>query len=180
MALQNEKGFTTWYRDERTKLTRDPLIKFLGKQRDVVVHQKMLIPKSGGAVGITELRGMKFGLTFPVRPLEDSDDAMQRYLHHAKKQGDFLGILEPDEESLPCIQREWRLEGFDDDIVDLCAKAWLRVGETIAAVLKWLGEDVPPLSLDCRHGTLKVQFRTYDRDKLREQMRAIPSKSLKK
>ena len=32
----------------------------------------------------TELRGMKLGLTFPIHPLEDSDDAMDRYLWYAE------------------------------------------------------------------------------------------------
>ena len=51
--------------------------------------------------------------------------------------------------------------------------AWLRLGETIADVLKWTGADVPPLSLDCRHGSEKVQVKLYDRDKLRKRMEEI-------
>jgi hypothetical protein len=98
---------------------------------------------------------------------------MQRYLRHAKAHGDFLGILLPDEDSLPCIQREWRLPGLADEIVDLCARAWLRVGQILAEVLRWLGEDVPPLSLDCRHGKQKVQFKLYDRDELMTQMQTL-------
>lgn len=174
MALQIQEGFKTWFVPLRDELGSDPLIGFLGKQRDIVVHKEMLIPRSGGYVGITEMRGMKFGLTFPIHPLENSDDAMKRYLQHARDNRDFLGILEPDEESAPCIRREWKLEGFDEEVGDLCAKAWLRLGDLIAAVLKWLGEDVRPLSLDCRHGTQRVQFRIYDRDQLSQQMRELP------
>ena len=173
MELQNEKGFPAWFREHRDCLYADPLITALAKQRDLVVHRSMLVPDSHGFVGITEGRGMKLGLTFPVHPLEDSDHAMQRYLSYAKTHRDFLGILIPDEDSLPCIQREWRLPEFDDEIVELCARAWLRMGETIDEVLRWQGADPPPLSLDCRHGTQKVQFKIFDRDKLVEQMKTI-------
>lgn len=175
MELQNESGFVSWYRDHRDRLNADPLIKFLAKQRDIVVHRSMLVPNSGGSLGITEMRGMKMGITFSVHPLEDSDHAMERYLQHAAEHGDFLGILIPDEDSLPCVQREWRLSGFDEELVELCARAWLRVGETIAAVLQWLGQDVPLLSLDCRHGTQKLQFKLYDRDELTKQMHDLES-----
>ena len=84
-----------------------------------------------------------------------------------------------DEDSVPCVQREWRLGGIEgvindeDDIVDICARAWLRLGETIAEVLKWLGADVPPLSLDCRHSSQRVQFKLYDREELMKRMERI-------
>ncbi len=51
MELQNETGFTPWYRDQRKQLNADPLINLLYKQRDIVVHQRMLVPQSGGWVG---------------------------------------------------------------------------------------------------------------------------------
>jgi hypothetical protein len=58
-------------------------------------------------------------------------------------------------------------------IVDICARAWLRLGETIAEVLRWHGADVPPLSLDCRHSSQRVQFKLYDREELVKRMEAI-------
>ena len=70
-------------------------------------------------------------------------------------------------------QREWRTEGFDDEIIDLCAQARMRLGETIADILKWSGANVPPLSLDCRAGSGKVQFKLYDRDDLVARMEEI-------
>ena len=99
---------------------------------------------------------------------------MERYLRHAKEDGDFLGVLIPDEDSLPCIQREWRLRDFQDDLVDTCATAWLRLGQTVEAVLKWLGADVPPLSLNCRHASEHVQFKIFDRDELIRRMEHVP------
>ena len=98
------------------------------------------------------------------------------YLRVAKTDKDFLDILRPDEDSMPCVQREWRLDGVDvgdddgADIIDICARAWLRLGETIADILKWYGADVPPLSLGCRHDSQKVQFKLYDRDDLRKRI----------
>lgn len=106
MGLQNRKGFARWYRAKRENLSSDPLMSYLAGQRDFIVHRGMLVPSSHGAIGITEGRGFKHGLTFPVHPLEDNDNAMHRYLHQVLEHGDFLKILMPDEDSLPCIHRE--------------------------------------------------------------------------
>ena len=174
MELQNEKGFAKWYKNERTNLNNDPLMSALSKRRDIIVHKGMLVPNSKAMLGITEGRGIKLGLTFPVHPLEDSDNAMDRYLHQVSKHEDFLGVLIMDEDSLPCVQREWRLEGFEEEIIDLCAKAWFRLGETIKNVLLWLGEkEVPNLSLDCRHSSQHVQFQLFDREVLIKRLNEI-------
>lgn len=173
MELQDEPGFTAWFRDQKDVLNRNPLIAHLSKQRDIVVHRDMLVPNSRCSVGITELRGMKLGMGLNLDPLEDSDHAMHRYLYVAAERGDFLGILTPDEDSIPCVQRVWRLTGFDEEIIGLCARGWLRTGETLVEVLRWLGVEPPPLSLDCRHGEQKVQFKLFDRDKLIQQLREL-------
>ena len=117
---------------------------------------------------------MKLWLGFNTDPREDSDVAMDRYLHVAREH-DFLGLLIPDDESIPCFQRVWKLDGLDGEIVDLCAEAWLRVGKTIGAVLEWLQEDVPPLSMKCLHGHQEVQFRLYSRDDLMARMEQVGS-----
>ena len=121
-------------------------------------------------VGVTEGRGMKFGMTFPVHALEDSDHGMRRYLAGSKAHGDFLGIMTPDEDSLPCVERQWYLPEFDDEIGEVCAGAWLRLGETVGEVLRWLGANPPSLSLDCRHASQEVHFKLYSRETLREWM----------
>ena len=173
MELQNRPGFTAWWRERRDQLRNDPLIAFLSSQRNIVVHRQMLIPESRCAVGVTELRGMKLGMGLNLDPRHDSDHAMHRYLAVAAERGDFFGILGPDEDSIPCVHRVWRLSGFDDDIIEVCARAWLRTGETIAEVVRWIGAEPPPLSLDCRHGDQKVQFKLFDREKLTEQLHAL-------
>ena len=172
MELQNEKGFKEWFSDQRQRLRADPLIAHFVKQRNRVVHRRMLLPNSRCVVGVTELRGMKLGMGLETDPRDDSDVAMDRYLRVAREH-DFLGILIPDEESIPCVQRVWKLDGLDGEIVDLCAEAWLRVGKIIGAVLEWLQEDVPPLSMDCLHGHQEVQFRLYNRDDLSARMAQI-------
>ena len=176
MELQNEDGFTDWFRDQKSRLNEDPLISYLSKQRDIVVHQRMLVPESRCSVGVTELRGMKLGMGLNIDPREDSDYAMNRYLNVAAERGDFLGILMRDEDSIPCVHRIWRIADFDDDLVEVCARAWLRTGEVVTEVVRWMGADPPPLSLDCRHGDQKVQFKLYDREKLRAQL-ATPAHS---
>ena len=175
MELQEQPGFKTWFRDKMHDLRNDPLIAYMAKQRDIVVHQGMLLPDSTCSVGITELRGMKLGMGFQVDPNNDSDHAMHRYLYTAAERGDFLGILVPDEDSIPCVHREWKLSGFDEEIIDLTAKAWLRTGETVATVLEWLGAEPPPLSLDCRHGEQSVKFKLFERDQLQQQLDQLKS-----
>ena len=83
---------------------------------------------------------------------------------------DILGILQVDEESLPCVQREWRLEGFGEEIIELAAKAWLTVGQVVTSTIRWLGAEVPDLSLNCRHSSQQVQFKLFDRKELKRQL----------
>ena len=173
MGLQNRRGFSKWFKSERDRLTADPLMNYLATQRDFVVHRGMLVPSSHGSIGITEGRGFKLGLTFPVHPLEDSDDAMHRYLHHVMEHGDFLQFLLPDDDSMPCIHREWKLPAFDHELVELSSRAWLRTGETVNAVVAWLGAGPQELSLSCRHSSQQVQFKLFDRTMLNKQLRQM-------
>jgi hypothetical protein len=165
MGLQNRSGFPTWFRRHRDALSSDPLIQKLAKERDFIVHQGMLTPNSSAAIGITEGRGMKLGLGMPVSPLTDSDDAMRLYLRGT----DFLALLQDDEDSIPCVERHWRLDAFgDEDIVDVCARAWLRTASVITTVLAELGGPEFAPDLSCRHDLVHIRFRVYDRDQLRE------------
>jgi hypothetical protein len=169
MELQNEKDFKSWFKDKDEALKSDPLISFLSKKRDLVVHRGMLVPLSKAFIGITEGRGMKRGLSFDIHPLEDSDEAMSRYLEVAKGKGDFLQLLFPDEESLPCIMRQWRIEEFKDtELWSLSIAAWQKVGEVLSVTLEWLGGSSLDLSLSCRHSRQNVYIRMYDRDRMRD------------
>jgi hypothetical protein len=152
-------------------LHSDPLIAFLNKKRDFLVHRGMLLPQSGGSIGITEGRGMKLGLGVTIDPLKDSDDLMYSFAYKLlSEDNDFLGFFNDDEDSLPCIEREWKLEQFPDEVVDLCAKAWLRMGKIVCNVLIWLGDTPPELSLDRRHSAQRIRVRLYDRAKIREKV----------
>ena len=174
MELQQETGFKDWFGSKKAKLHEDPLMRFISKSRDLVVHRGMLVPNSHAELGVTEGRGMKLGMGFPMHPLEYSENAMERYLNHAAQGGDFLGLLTPDDDSMPCVFRRWQLEGFDSDVVDLCADAWFKLGDVLKNVLEWLGEeDVPALSLNCRHSSQKVQFHLFDREEFTEKFKNI-------
>jgi len=172
MELQNERGFSKWYIAEIERLRRDELLSFLSKQRDFVVHRGMLVPKSHGGIGITEGRGFKLGFTLPFNPLMDSDEAMDRFIFTISQDGnDPFGILTEDEESMPCVHREWRLETFADELVELSVKAWLRTGETVSSVVRWLGGEPPELNLSCRHSSQEVTFKLFDRNLLKQRLR---------
>lgn len=170
MTLQNERGFTAWYAPHQKQLKSDQLLRLLAKRRDFIVHQGMLKLNSRAMIGITEGRGMKAGLTIPIHPLQDSDAGMDLYLRLVKERGDRFGFLQADEDSLPCVYREWRLPEFDSELIDVCAQAWMRTGETIAEVLQWVGAAPLPLSLDCRHSAQLVQFKLYTREQLSERL----------
>jgi len=172
MGLQNQRGFSKWFSIERDQLNADPLIRHLGTQRDIVVHRGMLVPNSHGGIGVTEGRGFKLGMSFPLAPFEDSDHAMHRYLHYMLRPDaiDFLGVLADDDDSLPCVHRIWRLEPFEQELVDLTATAWLRLGEVVNKVVQWIGAEPQTLSLSCRHSGQQVQFKLYNRDKLRSEL----------
>jgi hypothetical protein len=178
MALQNERNFPAWFREIRNNLRKEALIGNFSKKRDQVVHREMLVPNSRVEIGVTELRGMKFGMTFPVHPLEDSDVAMERYLTMVKraadsKQADFLGILLHDDDSMPCVRREWGLVGFDGELVDLCARGFLLTSEMLLLVLRWLGEDPPQQTLNCRRQRQELLHKYYDRSELIKRMKNI-------
>jgi hypothetical protein len=178
MELQNKPSFKSWYAAHAASLASDPLLNKLSKHRDYVVHRGTLQLNSNGTLGITEGRGIKLGFTITVHPFEDSDAAMERYLRVVMEKGDFFGFLSEDEDSLPCVQREWRLPDFSDEIVELCAAAWLRTGETIDEVLRWLGADPPPLALDCRHSNQRVQFKLYNREALKSRLAELKSSQI--
>jgi hypothetical protein len=116
---------------------------------------------------------MKLGLSIPINALEDSAVAMTRYLHAAATSGDFLGALTPDEDSVPCVQREWRLLPLEEDIVDLAAKPWLTVGNVMTATVRWMGAEVSDLSLSCRHSSQAVRFKLFARKDLKKELQAI-------
>ncbi|MCJ2115171.1 hypothetical protein MKK65_00910 [Methylobacterium sp. J-001] len=169
-ALQNESGFKDWFEPFGEKLSADPLLRHLFKNRDYVVHHGMLALESSGSLGITEGRGIKLGLNFPVNPNEDSDDAMGAFIRALAVNGDFLGFLAEDEDSLPCVERYWRLPGIDEDVVDACARAWLILGETMAAVAEWCGIERPQFNLQCRHSSQQLHFKVYNRKSLRAKL----------
>jgi hypothetical protein len=115
MTLQNEKGFKAWYGNHSKQIQSDPLLSMLSKHRDYIVHHGTLKLKSHGVIGLTEGRGIKLGFGTPIDPLEDSDNAMERLLCVVAERGDFLDILKDDEDSVPCVKREWRLPDLEGE-----------------------------------------------------------------
>lgn len=168
MELQKTPGFKDWYKPHKINLQQNDLHRTLTQTRNDIVHKKMLIPASKCTVGVTEFRGIKLGMGFPMDPREDSGTAMIHYLLFlAKENYDFLGVLVDDEDCIPCVHREWRLEGYDEELIKLCVRAWLRLGEMLKMVVEWLGANPPPLQLDCLKSAQEVQFKLFDRGELK-------------
>jgi hypothetical protein len=166
MELQGEPGFKEWFRSRYEAVRAVPLVAFFGKQRDTVVHKEMLVPASSGCIGTTEGRGIKIGIGVPIDPLEDSEQAMRLYLLHAATHGDVLGVLFEDEESLPCVERSWRLAKYPDkEVLDLAEEAWRRMAELVSDVVAWLGGEAVQFSLE-RRPLHKVSIMAFDRKSL--------------
>jgi len=167
MALQNVAGFPAWYRPRREALATDPLIRHLAEQRDYVVHRGMLKPSSSAMLGITRGRGIKLGMGVPLDPMIDSDSAMRRFVEAIKTNGDFLGVLLPDDSTIPCIERHWGLPEFPKaNLVDLCADAWIKVAGLLRDVYEWTGVELSEPGLSCRHDSAQLRLRVYPREKL--------------
>ncbi|HEY9826481.1 MAG TPA: hypothetical protein V6D19_13630, partial [Stenomitos sp.] len=58
MEVQHHLEVASWLKEERKRLSEEPLIALMFKQRDVVVHRSMLKPASKGMVGFTRGRGL--------------------------------------------------------------------------------------------------------------------------
>ena len=171
--LQNDKELQPWIKSRTRKLREDDLFDRVSSFRNQVVHREMLVPESSASVGITELRGLKLGIAFPLDPLEDSDRGMERYLDAVRQRkgeglADFLGVLSDDDDSVPCVQREWKLNDFDGDLVEVCARCLLLVGQLVDEVLSKLGVESESFSLDCRKSEQQVRFKLYDRTDLKK------------
>jgi hypothetical protein len=173
MEVQQHKEVSTWLRKEKRKLSQEPLIDFLFKQRDIIVHKSMLKPESRGTVGFTRGRGLKLGLGMPIDPLADSEDAILRYIYFAAKDKDFLGILYTEEDGggeYTCVQREWRLDKFpDQELTHLAAHAWERVAQLTLDVATKLGASVIEPKFELANPN-RIQFEIYPPEWVKEQL----------
>jgi hypothetical protein len=178
MEVQGNAAVVQWLRGQQAALRADPLLDFLFKQRDVIVHKSMLKPASRGIVGFTRGRGMKLGMGMPIDPLADSTDAILRYIHVAAQDKDFLGILYSEEDGsgeYTCVQREWRLQAFPDvEITRLCATAWERVAGLTLATAEKLGADVITPEFELRDPN-SIQFEIYRPEWIKEQLELAKS-----
>lgn len=165
--------FLLGYKPVRTQLSKDPLMAELSVNRDFVVHRGMLKLGSGGSVGITELRGIKFGIGMPIDPLEDSEAAMDRYVYYAAREGDFLQFLMDDDDSIPCVERTWKIPSLEGELLDVCTAAWTRTGDLLNEVICWLGVRPIQWTLSCRHESNRVRFKLFERAKLQEKVAAL-------
>lgn len=179
MELQNKPDFPSWMRPRRKALMSDNVVGHFFKLRDGVVHKSMLKPASSGFIGITEGRGIKLGLGLPIDPLEDSDQAMERYLYACARGSDPICLLMPDEESLPCVKRHWALDSSPDrELTEIAAEAWLKVAGLVSDAVVWLGDDAINFSCDLLPEQ-RVRVKTFDRDHLRQVVRQM-KKDLRK
>lgn len=173
MEVQGSKELSKLVAAKKSELSSDPLIAFLYKQRDIVVHKEMLKPASRGSVGFTRGRGMKLGLDLPIDPLSDSREAIKKYIYFAAKDTDFMGILYTEEDGggeYTCVQRQWRLSQFPEtEITELAASAWEKVAQAFFDVAGEMGAKLikPTFKLGNPN---QVQFEIYKPEWVKEQL----------
>ncbi len=173
MELQNKPEILECFKIEKARIHEDSFMKNLFKQRDFVVHQSMLKPASSGSVGFTRGKGLKLGIGMPINPLEDSREAILKYIQHVATDKDFLGILYTEDDGggeYTCVQREWRLDILPEhEIIELSASAWQVVGDIVYEVASRLGADIikPEFELADKN---KFQFEIYHPDWIKEQL----------
>ena len=165
MELQTDTKAAKWFKSYKKNLYEDPLIKALSKNRDFIVHKAMLLPESNGTIGLSNGSKMKFGVNYKIHPLDDSDKAMHDYLLETE---DIFGILHEDEDVIPCVGRSWKIKEFDDELANLCARAWITISNVICDAFEELGETVPPHDLSCRHSRRSYSVKFYTREELRK------------
>ena len=152
MAVQSDRKIVAWLRPEVAALRQDPLINYLFDVRDFIVHRNRLLPRSTASIGITEGRGLKWGIGMPLDPTKDSDALMRAYIVTVKSSGDVFQLLSDDEESSPCIKREWVLENLPDrEIMSVAADAWAKIGALLQALRERIGLPPIDIALNCRH-----------------------------
>jgi hypothetical protein len=177
--VQSNAGVVKWLREEKENLRDEPLIGFLFKQRDIVVHQKMLKPASSGTIGFTRGKGLKLGLGIAIDPLDDSENAILRYIHAAAKDADFLGIHYTEEDGggeYTCVQREWRMEQFNDtELTKLAAQAWDRVAKLTLNTATRLGASVVEPKFELQNPN-KVQLEIYRPEWVKEKLEGAKAK----
>lgn len=148
--IQDNKELKNILAKKRSDLANDPLIKFLSKQRDFVVHRSMLKPKSNGFIGWFRGTKEKFTINIPIDPLSDSSDAIEQCMYACIKstQEDnvILPIFQAEEDGsgeYTGIRREWKLSQFpDDELITLCAQAWNKVAEVVFDIASAKGANI--------------------------------------
>lgn len=174
MELQSVEGFTKWFRERKKITITDPLMSDLYKKRDIVVHKTMLVPNSQATLGIARRsRNIKLGLGIPLDPLKDSDVLILNFIYAniaEKGKTDVLGFLKEDDDTLPCVERIWKIDTYETEVLDLLVNAWNLTAKLIEDTIIFLKGNTEEyyLNLTCIHTGSKVSVRTYDRKWLKE------------
>ena len=173
MELQKDRVASSFVNEKKAELSSDPLIKYLYKQRDIIVHKSMLKPASTGSVGFTRGRGMKLGVELPIDPLSNSEEAVKKYIYIAAKDEDFLGILYTEEDEsgeYTCVERQWRLSEFPDtELTELAATAWEKVAQALFDVAGTMGAQLIKPTFELGNPN-NVRFEIYEPDWIKEQL----------
>lgn len=172
MELQQEAEIASWLKNQRKELQNDQLIQYLFKQRDLVVHQSMLKPKSNGTVGFTKGRGIKLGIGLPIDPLQDSEVAILRYIDHAARETDFLGILYTDDGygEYTCVERIWKMDQFpDSELTELASEAWHKVAALVYGAAEKLGAKIKEPSFELSHPN-HVRIKIFEPDFVKKEL----------
>ncbi|HCM0974832.1 hypothetical protein ACEV7K_22195 [Vibrio parahaemolyticus] len=145
MEVQQHPELKAWYKEARKEIQNDPIVKYLSKQRDVVVHQKALETASTATVGFVRGKQLKLGIKVPINPRYDSVEGILMYIDTVARGEDFLGILYTEDDGsgeYSAVIREWKLPGYEDvEVTTLCKHVWELLGKTNVELARKLGAD---------------------------------------
>ncbi|MPY21411.1 hypothetical protein [Shewanella sp. YLB-07] len=178
MEVQQHAELKDWYKEVRKDIQNDPIVKYLSKQRDVVVHKKTLETASSATVGFVRGKQLKLGISVPINPRYDSVEGILMYIDAAARDTDFLGILYTEDDGSgerSAVIREWKLPGYEDvEVTTLCKHAWELMGKTNVALARMLGADFFEPQLKVKPVN-EVSIQTYDPDWVKEQLQIAKS-----
>ncbi|NTW53392.1 MAG: hypothetical protein HGB15_01215 [Chlorobaculum sp.] len=168
--MQNKSNYQSEIKPILDELNKNPLFQILKKKRDFIVHQGKLEMQSTGRIGTTELRVDKISIPFPVHPNEPSSQAYKRFLDTCKREPVYRSLVTPDCDSLPFLERTWKIEEFEDDVFDICANSFNALAMAINQIVTLegtLGFDLESMGLGSSNDIKRI---VYDRDEFHEYM----------
>lgn len=141
--ISHRDGFEEWYPERQERMRQDPLLRKFVDGRDIVVHEGNLAMNSKAEVGLFRGRKLKLAVEIAV-PIHVPSK------HLVENMAPISKFVDPDHSAIDeqyGVRREWvATELGDDNVVTLCDRAWVRIGEILSEAHEFAGwHSLPPI-----------------------------------